>query len=99
MPSTSISIRPSFPDDFEALARLAALDSASLPREPVLLAEEDGELRAALSLTSGEVVADPFVATASFVALLQTRAAVALDTSKSLGARTPRRLRTLLRAA
>jgi hypothetical protein len=46
-----ITIRLATPDDQLALYRLAALDSApSLPTGRVLLAEVDGDLRAALSL-------------------------------------------------
>src|SRR5689334_7912331 len=47
----SITIRPAYADDQAALARLAALDSAAgVPASPVLVAEVDDELRAALSL-------------------------------------------------
>ena len=74
-PIPSITIRPGYADDERALVRLAALDSASgVPPAPLLLAEVDGELRAALSLDDGSVIADPFRPTAEVVALL--RAAV-----------------------
>jgi hypothetical protein len=69
----SVTLRFGFPDDAEAIARLAALDSASAPAQPVLLAEVDGELRAALSLSDGAVVADPFYATLALVELLRAR--------------------------
>lgn len=54
------------------MARLAALDSAPVPPGPLLLAESDGELRAALSLTDGLTIADPFHPTAAIVDLLAT---------------------------
>jgi len=73
-----ITIRLAHPDDTAALARLAALDSAGVPHEPVLLAEVGGEIRAALSLRSGSVVANPFHLTEDLVALLQARARPAL---------------------
>jgi hypothetical protein len=69
-----ITIRMAYADDETALMRLAALDSSVVPRKPVLLAEVDGELRAALSLQTGSVIADPFHLTTDLVALLRTRA-------------------------
>jgi hypothetical protein len=70
----SIVIRPDRPEDRRALARLAGLDSASVPRSPLLLAEAGGELRAAMSLADGAAIADPFHRTASLVSLLTIRA-------------------------
>jgi hypothetical protein len=71
----TITIRPAYADDAQALTRLAALDSAELPDEPLLLAESDGELRVALSLADGSAIADPFAPTAQLVALLHRHAA------------------------
>jgi hypothetical protein len=71
----TITIRPAYADDAQALTRLAVLDSAALPAEPLLLAEADGELRAALSMADGSVIADPFAPTAHVVALLRKQAA------------------------
>ncbi len=71
---TSIVIRPDRPEDRRALARLAGLDSTSVPPSPLLLAEVAGELRAALSLADGAAIADPFHRTASVLALLRMRA-------------------------
>jgi hypothetical protein len=74
--TASITIRPAYAEDDRALTRLAALDSAeSPPPAPRLLAEVEGELRAALSLADGSVIADPFVATSDIVALLRVHAA------------------------
>ena len=70
-----IVIREAVPDDMGVLARLAALDSAPVPRGRVLLAESDGALRAALALEGGTAIADPFHYTAELVALLELRAA------------------------
>ena len=71
----TITIRPAYADDDDALMRLAALDSAdTVPARPLLLAEADGELRAALSLSDGRVIADPFRRTADLVELLRTHA-------------------------
>lgn len=70
----AITLRYGFPDDAEAIGRLAALDSGEVPRAPILLAEVAGELRAALSLADGNVVAHPFYATRTLVQLLGARA-------------------------
>jgi hypothetical protein len=96
-PSTpeSVTIRPAYADDRDALARLAALDSAAgIPAAPVLLAEVDEELRAALSLTDRSVIADPFFPTQHLVALLHAHAAAVGENH----ARSPRRPRKRLRA-
>lgn len=69
-----VTLRFGFPDDAASLARLAELDSARPPADPVLLAEVGGELRAALSLRDGAVIAEPFHSTAALVELLRARA-------------------------
>ena len=72
--SDPITIRPAHAGDELALARLAALDSAGVPHAPVLLAEVNGELRAALSQADGSAIADPFHPTSALIDLLQARA-------------------------
>jgi hypothetical protein len=74
---SEITIRPGYADDHLALIRLAALDSSSIPAEPLLVAEIDGEMSAALSLSDGTAIADPFRPTAELVALLRAHAAAA----------------------
>jgi hypothetical protein len=59
--------------DREPLRRLAGRDSATAPRGEVLGAERDGQLVAAVSATSGDVVADPFLPTAAIVERLKGR--------------------------
>jgi hypothetical protein len=71
----SITIRPAYADDQRSIARLAVLDSAEIPSAPMLLAEVDGELRAALSLDDGAVIADPFFPSVHLVELLNSHAA------------------------
>ncbi len=74
--STQLMIRPAYGDDYAALARLAALDSADhVPARPLLIAETDGHLRAAISLADGSSIADPFYPSARLVALLRAHAA------------------------
>jgi hypothetical protein len=74
--SDTISIRLATPDDASALCRLAALDSAEVPSGPVLLAEREGALHAALALSGHRTaaLADPFVHSAELVELLRLRA-------------------------
>ena len=69
-----ITLRFAFPDDTEAVARLAQLDRSDPPEQPVLVAEVSGKLRAALSLADGRAVADPFYPTVVLVQLLERRA-------------------------
>jgi hypothetical protein len=89
--SESLTIRIAYAEDYPALRRLAALDSAErVPGRPVLIAEEGGEPRAALSLADGTSIADPFHPTAEILTLLELRASAAL---------TPRRGRRKRRLA
>jgi hypothetical protein len=69
-----IVIRPARPDDAVVLRRLAHLDSARPPRGPALLAEAGGRAVAALDLSDGRMVADPFTPTLDLRALLELRA-------------------------
>ena len=61
--------------DYSALERLAERDSAVVPAGRMLAAESSGRLLAAISLQSGEVIADPFLRTGDAVDLLRRRAA------------------------
>ncbi|HEX8067559.1 MAG TPA: hypothetical protein VF520_13655 [Thermoleophilaceae bacterium] len=69
-----VAIRLAGSDDRSELERLAALDSARVPAGETLVAEVGGRIRAALSLSGGGVVADPFRPTGSLAALLELRA-------------------------
>jgi hypothetical protein len=71
---TNVTIRVAVPADDQALARLAELDSRPAPFGYVLVAEVGGELRAALPVTGGQPVADPFHPTAALTSLLALRA-------------------------
>ena len=75
--SDPITIRRDHPGDEAAIVRLAALDSAAVPPSPFLLAEVGGELRAALSLANGRVIADPFHPSLYLTALLRVYAGTA----------------------
>ena len=69
-----VTVRALRARDIEPLRVLAALDSRHLPKGPVLVAEQDGELVAALPLDGGRAIADPFRPTSDVVALLELRA-------------------------
>ena len=72
--ASSLTLRFAGTADVEAIERLAQLDSRRVPSGPVLVAEVDGELWAALSLDDRHAVADPFRPTGELVALLGERA-------------------------
>jgi hypothetical protein len=83
--STSLTIRLAREDDRASLATLAQLDSGRAPAHPVLLAEADDGVVAALSLLDGTAVADPFRPTADVVDLLRVRAAAATSDARARG--------------
>jgi hypothetical protein len=62
------------PSDRAALEYLADLDSSEPLAGEVLGAELDGALVAAISLTTGDVIADPFTPTNHIRSLLELRA-------------------------
>lgn len=70
----SVTLRFAGSADAKRLRQLAALDSSSPLAPPVLLAEVDGQLLAALALSDGTVVADPFRPTLDLIDLLRARA-------------------------
>jgi hypothetical protein len=72
-----ITIRRAHPEE-PGVLRIAALDSASVPVAPLLVAELDGQVRAALSLEDGRAIADPFHPTLDLVELLRTHAATTI---------------------
>jgi hypothetical protein len=70
-----LKLRDATDDDSAALMRLARLDSRGRPPAGrLILAEDRGELVAAMAVESGAAIADPFKATASIVAMLEVRA-------------------------
>ena len=69
-----MTIRFADSQDLAALVALAQLDSAAPLAPPALVAEVDGELLAALSMSDGAVIADPFHPTLELIELLRIRA-------------------------
>lgn len=89
MPDDALTIRAATPRDVQTLA---ALDSRAPLRGHALLAERHAVLIAAIALSSGSVVADPFQATADAVHLLRIRRYRLLRQGGDVG-----QLRSLLR--
>lgn len=69
----SITIRLAGPEHACQLRRLAERDSARVPAGQLLVALVGHELDAAISVRSGETLADPFKPTSELVALLDER--------------------------
>jgi hypothetical protein len=69
-----LTLRLATSADRAALTRLAELEQASRPPEPVLLGVVMQRPIAALSLRDGSVIADPFAPTAELIELLRLRA-------------------------
>ena len=69
--SSTVVLRPASPADASSLHRLAVLDSSVAPRGEVVMAFRGTEPVAAVSVTDGHVVADPFARTADVVDLLR----------------------------
>lgn len=70
----TLVLRVARDDEAAVVRQLAQLDDAPTPSGEILLAVLDDEPVAALSLSDGRVVANPFVRTADLVALLRIRA-------------------------
>ncbi len=69
----TISIRRALPTDDRALGRLAELADRRLPVGPLVVAEVEGEIVAAVAAAGGEVVSDPFRVTLDVTELLRLR--------------------------
>ena len=70
-----VELRPATGCDPPGWQRLAQLDSALVPDGRLLVAEASGRLVAALSVESGQAIADPFTPTAHLVAALRVQGA------------------------
>lgn len=90
-----ITIRPATPADRAELRRLAQLDSSRLPEGDLLVAAVGGEIRAAVSVHSGNAIADPFHRTAELVRMLSLQ----IDQVHAPAAPPRRRTSRVLRAA
>ena len=75
MDAAPVAIRRATAADSARLVELAQLDEAPLPEGPVLVAEEGGEIEAALPLEAGRPFSDPFRPTTALLDMLDLRAA------------------------
>ena len=99
-PTSEIRIRAARAEDLAPVARVAGRDTSPLPAEPLLVAEVDQDLRAAISLADGAVVADPFHRTAELVEMLRIRArGASAGASNVVSFERPRRERLVFRSA
>ncbi len=73
-PVTRVTLRYASAADSDRLDALAQLDSAPVPVGPMLVAEVDGRLRAALPLDGSRAIVDPFHRGVELVELLRLRA-------------------------
>ncbi len=71
----SITIRPLRADDVAAVEQLAELDQRPVPPGPLLLAEVEGTIEAAIGVEDGRTIANPFSESGGAVSLLHVRAA------------------------
>jgi hypothetical protein len=69
-----VTIRLAVREDAVAIAAVAGRDTRPIPPAPHLVAEQDGSIAAVLSLSSGELVADPFRPTAELAELVRCHA-------------------------
>lgn len=72
--SAEITIRAARAEDRADLARVAGRDTHELPHGTLLVAKVGSDVRAAISLDDGTIIADPFHRTAELVAMLKIRA-------------------------
>ena len=93
--ATPITIRRAHPEE-PGVLRIAALDSARVPAAPLLVAEVNGQVRAALSVEDGRTIADPFHPTRDLIELLR---ASARGLGRERRQRLPRRLTLRARSA
>jgi hypothetical protein len=92
MRSDAMTIRTATSADTDAVRRLAASTSRPRPRGPLLLAEHDGDMLAAIAVSSGAVITDPARPVADVVRDLRRRRYQLLRQNGGVG-----EARTLLR--
>jgi hypothetical protein len=80
--SPTITLRSAAADDAGWLERLAALDSSDLPDGPLVIAERDDQIIAAISATTMQAIADPFERTADALDLLRRHVASQVRASR-----------------
>lgn len=92
MRSDAMTIRAATSSDTAAVTRLAAATRRPRPRGPVLVAEHEGEMLAAIAVSTGAVITEPGQPVADIVHRLRRRRYQLLRQNGDVGA-----ARTLLR--
>ena len=92
---SAVCIRLAEEGDAGAMTRLGELEGRALPAGEALVAVIDGKVRAAIGLTGGETVADPFQPTAGLVEQLNDARARMLGLAAGRGRGIRARLRRL----
>ena len=77
-----LTLRPATPATPRGSTASPRLDSAEVPAGPLVLAERDEQIIAAISATTMEAIADPFERSADAVALLRQHVAAQVRTSR-----------------
>jgi hypothetical protein len=88
--SADLVIRHARPDEADALATLAQLDSSRAPRGDVIVADVKGELWAAVSLDDGHTIANPFRPSGELTFRLSERARELRGVGRDSARRRPR---------
>src|SRR5829696_1807202 len=96
MTAQTVTLRHTTAADEQSLHDLAALDSRNLPSGPFLIAEVEGRAHAALSLSDGAAIADPFEHTVDLVELLRSHGAAKASGRRRRGLSRSRRPRLAL---
>jgi hypothetical protein len=81
--------------DEQRIRQLAQLDARRVPAGPYLVAELGGETIAAISMSTADVVADPFRRTIEATELLRMRSAQIAARERQLAARRERQLQAV----
>jgi hypothetical protein len=95
----AVSIRWAGPGDEDKLELLAELDEDTLPAAPLMLGFVDDELWAAVSVSSGATISDPFKPSGDVARLVAERGRQLTVTPRSSGFRLLRRRREPARSA
>jgi hypothetical protein len=94
-----ITLRLATDADAGAVRCLAQLETRALPPGPYLVATRDGAIEAAISLSTGDELANPFRRTAELCALLRSHAGDARVTPRPSPSAEPRPVPCRLAAA
>jgi hypothetical protein len=82
----AVLVRRATAADAARIRTLALLDDRRMPEGPFLVADLSGEVVAAMSLATGETIADPFRRTADASDLLRLRAEQIAEMDRRVGA-------------